>query len=93
MKLIFENWRKHLKENSSQEGERFLRFGDPREVKNSVIHDSEVGKERLSSDDWARGRVHQKYEAGISAYPVLDYGEDKVVFRAPVGLDTFAGQA
>ena len=92
MKLIFENWRKHLKENSSQEGERFLRFGDPREVKNSVIHDSEVGKERLSSDDWARGRVHQKYEAGISAYPVLHYGEDKVVFEAPVGHHTFTVQ-
>ena len=93
MKLIFENWRKHLKESSSQGGEYFLRFGDPREVKNSVIHDPRMEYERLSSDDWSSGRVHQKYEAGISAYPVLHYGEDKVVFRAPVGLDTFAGQA
>lgn len=93
MKLIFENWRRHLKENSFQGGEYFLRFGDPREVKNSVIHDPRMEYERLSSDDWASGRVHQKYEAGISAYPVLHYSEDKVVFRAPVGLDTFAGQA
>ena len=70
-----------------------MRFGDPREVKNSVIHDPRMEYERLSSDDWSSGMVHQKYEAGISAYPVLHYGEDKVVFEAPVGLDVFAGQA
>ena len=93
MKLIFENWRKHLKENSPQGGEYFLRFGDPREVKNSVIHDPRAGYERLSPEDWASGRVHQRYEAGISAYPVLHYGEDEVVFKAPVGRHAFALQA
>jgi|ETNvirnome_6_100_1030635.scaffolds.fasta_scaffold25550_3 hypothetical protein len=95
MKLLFENWRRYLKEGG--EKKKFLRFGDPQISWGgySKIHDPKVGEdyEVLSIDDFMAGPAFQKYEEGISAYRVEEYSSDKVVFYAPVGVYTWARQA
>lgn len=73
----------------------WLRFGDPRKVATSKIHDPNY-------DDYAEepalyafvpdeGPPMQRYEQGVSVYPVLQTKPD-VVFSVPVGLRVFSNQ-
>jgi len=70
----------------------FLRFGDPRKVKSSgsMIHDPTVDLEYLVPD--ADGPPLQRYESGISVYPVIEASSSRVIFRAPIGADMFFSQ-
>lgn len=93
MKKILNEWKNFIKEQVEEK--TYLRFGDPSKVeKVSMIHDPEVeyDKEmRYFSQDPDGPRL-QRYESGISAYPVLLSNEEKVVFTTPIGLRDFVGQ-
>lgn len=77
---------------------KFIRFGDPRNVPRgiSMIHDPDLlaYSEEPGLFVWQPGASppRQKFEQGISAYPVVASTTDKIVFRAPIGIRAFIRQ-